>query len=60
MESFNGSKGVSIVDFIKNLTYHKFYGSVELKFENGIIVYVKKTETIKPGTWTLNILDSST
>ena len=33
---------------IEQLERQEFYGSVELKFEAGRIVLIRKTETIKP------------
>lgn len=37
-----------IVETLKNLEAMRFFGSVELKFEAGHIVLLKKTETLKP------------
>jgi hypothetical protein len=36
------------IELIKKLINDKFYGKVELSFEAGKIVLVKKTETLKP------------
>lgn len=36
-----------ILKLIKSLTEQNFYGTIELRFEEGKIVFVKKTETIK-------------
>lgn len=36
-----------ISDMIKEAAYNKFYGSFEIKFENGKVVNCKKTESIK-------------
>jgi len=33
--------------FIKGLVERGFWGKVEIKFENGVLVYLKKEETIK-------------
>jgi len=42
----------TLSEFVKNLfeqlERQEFYGSVELKFEAGRIVLIRKTETIKP------------
>jgi hypothetical protein len=38
----------SVTDLIRELEHARFYGSLELKFEAGRVVVVKKTETIKP------------
>jgi len=34
---------------LDDLTRDRFYGSVELKFEAGKVVLVRKTENFKPG-----------
>lgn len=36
------------IDLIKVLIKDKFYGKIEISFEAGKIVLVRKTETIKP------------
>jgi hypothetical protein len=36
-------------DILTNLIRRQFYGSLEIKFEAGRVVLIKKTETIKPG-----------
>lgn len=33
---------------LADLEHQRFYGSVEIKFEAGRVVLVRKTETIKP------------
>lgn len=33
---------------VTDLRKQRFYGSVELKFEDGCLVLIHKTETIKP------------
>lgn len=38
----------SLFAIIKELIIRKFYGILEIKFENGIIVHLRKTENIKP------------
>lgn len=35
-------------DLLERLTLTSYYGNVELKFESGKVVIIKKTETIKP------------
>ena len=35
-------------ELLRDLEQTRFYGSLELKFENGRVVLVRKTETIKP------------
>jgi hypothetical protein len=35
-------------ELLRDLERIRFYGSLELKFENGRLVLVRKTETIKP------------
>jgi len=36
-----------IIEMIKSLTDEEFYGSIEIKFEKGMIIIVNKKETIK-------------
>lgn len=36
-----------IIKLIKDLMLNKFWGSLEIRFENGNIVIIKKTENIK-------------
>ncbi len=36
-----------LMDLIKELIDRKFYGSIQVNFENGNIVNIKKTESIK-------------
>ena len=38
---------VTLTDFLRDLEQSGFYGSVELKYENGRIVFARKSETIK-------------
>lgn len=35
-------------DIIGNLERSHFYGSLELKYEDGRLVLIRKTETLKP------------
>lgn len=45
----NKHRGVSeSMIYIQQLAYEEFYGSLEIKFEGGPIVLIRKTETIKP------------
>ena len=37
----------SLADFLRDLEQSGFYGSVELKYENGRITIARKSETIK-------------
>ncbi len=37
-----------LIAFLRELETSRFYGSVELKFEAGHVVLLKKTETLKP------------
>ena len=37
-----------LIELLKQLNKNKFYGSIEIKFENGEISIIKKIETIKP------------
>ena len=37
-----------IGDLLRELERNRFYGSLEVKFEAGQVVLVRKTETIKP------------
>lgn len=39
-----------VSEFLRKLEHSRFFGSVELKFESGRIVLVRKTETLKPTT----------
>lgn len=45
-------KVIDSVEFVKqvltDLNKERFFGSVELKFEAGNVVLIRKTETIKP------------
>jgi hypothetical protein len=38
----------SVERVLSELTRDRFYGSVEIKFEAGKVVLLRKTETIKP------------
>jgi hypothetical protein len=38
----------SVEQFLSELSIQRFYGSVEIKFEAGRAVLLRKTETIKP------------
>jgi hypothetical protein len=38
-------------EMVRELGRTRFYGSLEIKFEAGRVVLVKKTETIKPVEW---------
>ena len=38
-----------LIDLIRKLIELKFFGKLEISFENGKIVLVKKTETMKLG-----------
>jgi len=38
-------------ELLKALEREKFYGSLEIKFEAGRMVLIKKTETIKPNDY---------
>ena len=40
----------SIQHILTELEREKFYGSVEVKFEAGKVVILRKTETIKPSS----------
>jgi hypothetical protein len=37
-----------VTQLIAQLTSQRFYGSLEIKFEAGRVVLLKKTETVKP------------
>jgi hypothetical protein len=37
-----------LVNLLRHLEESRFYGSVELKYEAGRIVYIRKSETLKP------------
>ena len=39
-----------IADLVEELERGRFFGSLELKFEAGQVVLLRKTETIKPNT----------
>lgn len=49
-----------LVEHIKHLTDVNFYGNVEIRFEKGKMVYIKKTETIKPVNISIRITECST
>ena len=38
----------SVQRILSGLSQQKFYGSIELRFESGHVVLVRKTETTKP------------
>lgn len=49
-EEARGPQGATmgkIIELIKDLITRKFYGELVLKFEAGVIVQCKKTESIK-------------
>jgi hypothetical protein len=37
----------ALLKILRDLTNKKFYGDLQIKFESGHIVYLKKTESIK-------------
>lgn len=37
-----------LIKLIKDLIYSHFWGIIELRFEDGKIVHIRKTENIKP------------
>jgi len=37
-----------VTQLVAELTSQRFYGSLEIKFESGRVVLLKKTETVKP------------
>lgn len=39
---------MTVSDLLHDLQQTRFYGSVELKYEAGRVVLVKRTETLKP------------
>jgi hypothetical protein len=39
---------VTATEIVRELESIRFYGSLEIKFEAGRVVLLKKTETIKP------------
>src|SRR5665811_2020449 len=39
---------VTATEIVRELESIRFYGSLEIKFEDGRVVLLKKTETIKP------------
>jgi hypothetical protein len=43
-------KSTEIAEIVDELARGSFFGSLELKFEAGLIVLLRKTETIKPET----------
>lgn len=38
----------AVIKILCDLERNRFYGSLELKFESGQVVLLRKTETIKP------------
>jgi len=36
-----------LLDLLAELIKNRYYGSLEIKFENGVIVIIKKSESIK-------------
>jgi hypothetical protein len=39
---------MAVNDLLRSLEQSSFFGTVELKFESGRVVLIRKTETIKP------------
>ena len=39
---------MALNDILRSLEQSRFYGTVELKFESGRVVLIRKTETMKP------------
>ncbi len=39
---------MAINDLLRSLEQSRFFGTLELKFEAGRVVLIRKTETIKP------------
>ena len=39
---------MAVNDLLRSLEQSRFYGTVELKFESGRVVLIRKTETMKP------------
>lgn len=39
-----------LVQLLRQLEQSRFYGSLEVKFEVGVVTVIKKTESIKPGS----------
>jgi hypothetical protein len=39
---------MAVNEILRSLEQSRFYGTVELKFESGRVVLIRKTETIKP------------
>lgn len=44
----NGDQVDKIVRLIKELIDRNFFGILELRFEDGKVVHIRKTENIKP------------
>ena len=44
----------TIEKLLKELEHQRFYGAVELKFESGNVVLIRKTENIKPNNYRNN------
>ena len=38
---------VEIIRLIQQLMHRNYYGEITIRFENGVIVFAKKTENIK-------------
>lgn len=43
----NGDRLTELVAVIKQLMQRKYFGEITIRFENGDIVFAKKTENIK-------------
>jgi len=43
---------MTIEKLVRELEHQRFYGVVELKFESGRVVLIRKTESIKPNDLT--------
>jgi len=48
----NDDRGITmdeLIALLRRLEASGFYGSLEVKFETGRVVIIRKTETLKPG-----------
>lgn len=54
----NEMSSLSASEMVRELERTQFFGSLEIKFERGRVVLVKKTETLKPSETERNCRDN--
>ena len=44
----NGDGNGSVIEYLRQLSAQRFWGTISLKLENGLVVHVRKEENLKP------------